>query len=82
MVCRFVKQNTVQGLEGISTLLVKDVLGLFSDKDPTTHQAMWDAILSFTTTFPQVSLILDVGVILINLGLGKSCGGCTKALIP
>eukprot|EP00026_Physarum_polycephalum_P000411 Phypoly_transcript_00412.p1 GENE.Phypoly_transcript_00412~~Phypoly_transcript_00412.p1 ORF type:complete len:1599 (+),score=331.51 Phypoly_transcript_00412:75-4871(+) len=37
----------------LTNLLAKDVLGLFSDKEPATHQAMWDAVLSFTTTFPQ-----------------------------
>jgi hypothetical protein len=38
----------------IIPLLTKDVLGLFSDKEPSTHQAMWDAILSYATAFPHV----------------------------
>lgn len=41
----------------VVSLLAKDILGLFQEKDPSTHQAMWDAILSFTTSFPQVIII-------------------------
>lgn len=66
-------------------ILSSTLLGAFNEKDPLCHSAMWDAVLVFSTRFPEAWSYCNVHKVVLNRFwqfLQNGCYGSKQASYP